>query len=60
MQEDPYKLVVLAKDVHRHCVTNADFFFNDKEVSIITGDEDGVVRVYVYDPRGAHFHIILY
>lgn len=50
-QEDPYKLVVLAKDVNHHCVTRADFFFNDKEMSIVTADEDGVIRLYAYDPH---------
>lgn len=52
MQEDPYKLIVLAKDIRRHCVTKADFFFNDKEVTLVAGDEDGVIRIYAYDPKG--------
>ncbi|EGO29249.1 hypothetical protein SERLADRAFT_445076 [Serpula lacrymans var. lacrymans S7.9] len=49
-QEDPYKLVVLAKDVHRTHVTNADFFFTDDTLSIVTEDGDGILRMYAYDP----------
>ncbi|KAG9227086.1 hypothetical protein CCMSSC00406_0008286 [Pleurotus cornucopiae] len=50
-QEDPYKLVVLAKDIQHVCVTNVDFFFADENMSIVTCDEDGVIRTYEYDPH---------
>ncbi|KAJ7164986.1 CPSF A subunit region-domain-containing protein [Mycena filopes] len=50
-QEDPYKLVVLAKDITRVCVTRGDFFFADGEMAIVTSDEEGVIRMYEYDPR---------
>ncbi|KIL64860.1 hypothetical protein M378DRAFT_77599 [Amanita muscaria Koide BX008] len=49
-QEDPYKLILLAKDTNRVCVTRADFFFADGELAIVTGDEDGILRVYEYNP----------
>ncbi|TFY75914.1 hypothetical protein EWM64_g8097, partial [Hericium alpestre] len=49
-QEDPYKLTVLSKDTQHHCVANADFFFTDRQLSIVTCDEEGVIRVYEYDP----------
>ncbi|KAF9031687.1 hypothetical protein BDZ89DRAFT_948625 [Hymenopellis radicata] len=49
-QEDPYKLVVLGKDLNRVCVTNVDFFFQEEEFSIVTSDEEGVVRIYDYNP----------
>lgn len=51
-KEDPYKLVVLAKDVYRVPVTRADLFFADNRVSIVSGDEEGVIRIYEYDPHG--------
>lgn len=51
-QEDPYKLVLIAKDTKCVCVTNADFFFTDGELSIVTGDEDGIIRIYEYNPQG--------
>ncbi|KAL6299343.1 CPSF A subunit region-domain-containing protein [Sparassis latifolia] len=50
-QEDPYKLVVLGKDPLHACVTNADLFFADGRVSMVTCDEDGVMRIYEYDPH---------
>ncbi|KAJ7130141.1 CPSF A subunit region-domain-containing protein [Mycena epipterygia] len=50
-QEDPYKLVVLAKDITRVCVTSGDFFFAEGEMAIITGDEEGVIRMYEYNPN---------
>jgi len=50
-QEDPYKLVILAKDLNPVCVTNADFFFAEGEMSIITSDEEGVIRMYEYNPN---------
>ncbi|KAF8816784.1 hypothetical protein BYT27DRAFT_7181242 [Phlegmacium glaucopus] len=50
-QEDPYKLVLLAKDTKRVCVTNADFFFTNGELSFVTGDEEGIMRVYEYNPQ---------
>lgn len=51
-KEDPYKLVLLAKDTKRVCVTNADFFFTNGDLSFVTGDEEGIVRVYEYNPQG--------
>jgi len=50
-QEDPYKLVVLAKDVYSVCITRADLFFADDRVSILACDEEGAVRIYEYDPH---------
>ncbi|KAF7366615.1 Protein CFT1 [Mycena sanguinolenta] len=50
-QEDPYKLVILAKDLNRVCVTCADFFFAEGEMSIITSDEEGIIRMYEYNPN---------
>jgi hypothetical protein len=43
--------VVLAKDPHRGCVTASDFFFADEQLSIVTCDEEGAVRLYEYDPE---------
>ncbi|KAG6833063.1 hypothetical protein H0H87_011807 [Tephrocybe sp. NHM501043] len=50
-EEDPYKLVLLAKDVNSVCVSRADFFFADGQLSILTGDEDGIIRLYEYNPH---------
>jgi cleavage and polyadenylation specificity factor subunit 1 len=51
-QEEPFKLVVVAKDVRRHAVARADLFFDERSVTIVAGDEDGVMRIYAYDPQG--------
>ncbi|CAA7257397.1 unnamed protein product [Cyclocybe aegerita] len=50
-QEDPYKLVLLGKGPKQQCITNADFFFTNNELSIISGDEEGILRVYEYGPQ---------
>ncbi|GJJ10703.1 hypothetical protein Clacol_004930 [Clathrus columnatus] len=49
-QEDPFKLTVLGKYGQQNCITQVDFFFRDEELSIIAGDEDGIVRLLEYDP----------
>ncbi|KAK7451137.1 mRNA cleavage and polyadenylation factor subunit [Stygiomarasmius scandens] len=49
-QEDPYKLVLLGKDLRHSCVVNADFFFADEEMTILTNDEEGIIRMYDYNP----------
>ncbi|CAK5269347.1 unnamed protein product [Mycena citricolor] len=50
-QEDPYKLVILGKDLARVCVTTGDFFFAEYEMSLLTSDEDGIIRIYEYSPN---------
>jgi cleavage and polyadenylation specificity factor subunit 1 len=49
-QEEPFKLVVISKDVRRHAVARADLFFSGATVAVVAGDEDGVLRMYAYDP----------
>ena len=44
--------MLIAKDTKRVCVTSADFFFTDGELSIVTGDEEGIIRIYEYNPQG--------
>jgi len=50
-QEDPFKLVILAKDIRRTAVANASFFFSEGVMSIVTGDDEGVIRIYEYNPE---------
>ncbi|OBZ77259.1 Protein CFT1 [Grifola frondosa] len=50
-QEDPYKLVILGKDPYYSCITKADLFFADGRLSIVSCDEDGIMRLYDYDPH---------
>jgi len=50
-QEDPFKLVIIAKDVQPRCVTSADFLFSSEgQFYIAMGDEEGVVRLLEYEP----------
>ncbi|KAG1848301.1 CPSF A subunit region-domain-containing protein [Suillus subalutaceus] len=49
-QEDPYKLVTLAKDVRRRHATTVDFFFAGGDLAIASEDEEGVLRLFAYDP----------
>ncbi|KAJ3853994.1 CPSF A subunit region-domain-containing protein [Lentinula lateritia] len=50
-QEDPYKLVLLAKDKRHLCVITADFFFAENEMTIFTHDEEGILRLYDFNPH---------
>lgn len=45
--------MVLGKDPQLCCITRADLFFADGQLSIVTCDEEGIVRLYAYDPHGA-------
>jgi cleavage and polyadenylation specificity factor subunit 1 len=54
-QEDPFKLVILAKDIRRTSVANANFFFSEGAMSIVTGDDNGVIRIYEYNPEDPEF-----
>ncbi|KAH8830152.1 CPSF A subunit region-domain-containing protein [Flagelloscypha sp. PMI_526] len=49
-QEEPFKLVVLAKDRRNLCVSCADFFFVQDEMAVVACDDEGVIRVYDYNP----------
>ena len=57
--------MVLAKDVFPVCVTRADLFFAmspstaEEHVSVVTCDEEGVIRLYAYDPRGKFASFVL-
>lgn len=59
-QEDPFKLVILAKDIRRIGVATADFFFSEGDMSIVTSDDDGILRVYQYDPSGKTSRVSLF
>lgn len=51
MQEDPFKLAILSKDMQPVAVSNADFFFGtNNQLSFLVTDEEGVLRIYEYNP----------
>jgi len=33
-------------------VTSAEFFFTNGELSIVAGDEEGILRIFEYNPQG--------
>ncbi|KAF5359903.1 hypothetical protein D9758_013993 [Tetrapyrgos nigripes] len=52
-QEDPYKHVLLGKDLQHNCGTSANFFYMEEDTAImLTNDEEGIVRTYEYNPIG--------
>lgn len=54
-QEDPFKLVILGKDPATIGATNANFFFGEGgDLSFVTTDERGVIRIYQYNPMGKY------
>jgi len=42
--------VILAKHAQHACVTTVNFFFNDGRMAILAGDDEGVIRIFEYDP----------
>ncbi|KAG7097937.1 hypothetical protein E1B28_005248 [Marasmius oreades] len=50
-QEEPYKLVILGKDVPHRCINRVDFFFTENEMMLVASDEDGIIRMYDYNPQ---------
>ena len=49
--------MVLGKDLNRVGVTNVEFFFREEELSIVTCDEAGVIRIYDYNPIGTDLQL---
>lgn len=45
--------MVLAKDYYPVSIACADLFFAEGHASIISCDEEGVLRLNEYDPHGA-------
>ena len=48
--------MVLSTDVQSVCVTKANSFFADGELAIVTGDEEGIIRVYEYNPNATFIY----
>ncbi|KAG2029284.1 CPSF A subunit region-domain-containing protein [Suillus americanus] len=55
-QENPYKLVTLAKDVRRRNATTVNFFFAGGDLAVVSDDKEGVLRLFAYDPSKFHSH----
>ncbi len=46
--------MILGKDPYHSCVTRADLVFANGHLSIVTCDEEGIIRIYAYDPHGVY------
>lgn len=49
-QEDPFKLVILSKEVRPTSIPQGDFFFAHNDMELLTIDLRGVLRLHSYDP----------
>ncbi|PVF95861.1 hypothetical protein CPB86DRAFT_787660 [Serendipita vermifera] len=49
-QEDPFKLVVLSRDIKQIPVLGSEFFFAKNDLELVSIDTGGVLRLYAYDP----------
>jgi hypothetical protein len=52
LQEDPYKLLLISKDLRQIPTASVDFFFTNEELGIVNADDEGILRVYEYNPQG--------
>lgn len=52
LQEDPYKLLLISKDLRQIPTASVDFFFTNEELGIVSADDEGILRVYEYNPQG--------
>ncbi|KIX01831.1 uncharacterized protein Z518_09558 [Rhinocladiella mackenziei CBS 650.93] len=49
--EEPYKMQILGRDLDNPAVMAAEFLPDDKQLYIISADDDGLLRVLQYDPE---------
>jgi len=50
IQEDPFKLIVLSKDMAPLRLFSAEFFFAENDLVFLSADLEGVLRLHSYDP----------
>lgn len=50
IQEDPFKLIVLSKDMAPLRLFSAEFFFAENDLLFLSADLEGVLRLHSYDP----------
>jgi hypothetical protein len=50
IQEDPFKLIVLSKDMAPLRLFSAEFFFAENDLEFLSADLEGVLRLHSYDP----------
>lgn len=52
MQDEPYKFSIIGKDLQPVSLTTADFLIHDGQMTFISTDKEGVLRLVDFDPAG--------
>jgi len=52
MQDEPYKFTVIGKDLQDVSLSTADFLVHDGQMTFISNDKEGVLRLVDFDPAG--------
>lgn len=48
---EPFRMIMLSKDLHGFDVSSADFIVKDEEIFIVVADNNGVLSVLQYNPE---------
>jgi DNA polymerase III sliding clamp (beta) subunit (PCNA family) len=51
-QDEPYKFTVIGKDLQDVSLTTSDFLVHDGQMTFISTDKEGVLRLVDFDPAG--------
>jgi cleavage and polyadenylation specificity factor subunit 1 len=51
-QDEPYKFTVIGKDLQDVSLSTADFLVHDGQMTFISNDKEGVLRLVDFDPAG--------
>src|SRR5689334_13233257 len=51
-QEDPYKFTTISKDLQKVATVSGDFLVQEGQVSFVTTDRSGDIRMLDFDPAG--------
>jgi hypothetical protein len=52
LQDEPYKFTVIGKDLQDVSLSTADFLVHDGQMTFISNDKEGVLRLVDFDPAG--------
>lgn len=52
LQDEPYKFTIIGKELQPVSLTTADFLVHDGQMTFVSTDKDGVLRLVDFDPAG--------
>jgi hypothetical protein len=55
VQEEPYKFTTISKDLQPVAILEGDFLVHEGQVTFITNDRLGEMRMVDFDPAGEHW-----